>query len=81
MEKQIGDLAGALNEQEPSLSAHSSRSTFYCDGYRDAIKGRVQSPPDISVYAAEYMDGYQDGYYSIEIEVDRDPPFNFNLVR
>ena len=38
-----------------------SESTFYSDGYRDAMDGKKASPPNIQIYAAEYMDGYAAG--------------------
>ena len=43
-----------------------SNSTFYADGYRDGYNsGRARpgrkSPPDVPVYAAEYLDGFRDG--------------------
>lgn len=59
-------------------------STFYTDGYRDAVAGHPVSLLGVSVYDQEYYDGYQDGYYSFDIE-SLDPvhasPFNHNLVR
>jgi hypothetical protein len=33
-------------------------STFFHDGYRDALAGLPYSPPDVSVYAREYSEGY-----------------------
>ncbi len=37
------------------------RSTFWTDGYRDGFDGEDQSPPDVSVYAQEYVSGFSDG--------------------
>ncbi len=35
-------------------------SSFYHDGYRDWAYGRDCSPPDVAIYAAEYLQGWQD---------------------
>lgn len=40
----------------------ANASTFYDDGYRDAEQGNGCHPPDVAVYAAEYLDGYADAH-------------------
>ena len=35
-----------------------SRSSFHCDGYRDAQRGIAPSPPSVPVFTAEYLEGY-----------------------
>ncbi len=42
--------------------AARTRSTFYCDGYRDAAchDSSGYSAPDVPVYAMEYQNGYLD---------------------
>tara|TARA_R110000868_G_scaffold377458_1_gene642773 strand:- start:25 stop:219 length:195 start_codon:yes stop_codon:yes gene_type:complete len=42
-----------------------TKSSFYHDGYRDGLADADYSPPDISVYAAEYSDGYRDAKESL----------------
>ena len=40
-----------------------TKSTFYHDGYRDALNDREASPPshpETTVYAREYWAGYRD---------------------
>lgn len=36
-------------------------STFWNDGYRDGAEGWYATPPDVNVYAQEYLDGYKRG--------------------
>ena len=36
-------------------------STFYHDGFDDGIQGASASPPDVTVYRAEYLHGWTDG--------------------
>ena len=43
------------------MNALHPNSTFYADGYQDASCGDAASPPDVSVYAMEYAQGYLDG--------------------
>jgi hypothetical protein len=41
-----------------------TNSTFYHDGYADAIDGNEPAPPYVTVYALEYMEGYTDAQSS-----------------
>ena len=43
----------------------SNRSTFWCDGYRDAEIRYPFSPPDIDVFAAEYRSGYHAAQFDL----------------
>lgn len=49
-----------------------TNSSFYHDGFRDATKGEMPSPPDehngTKVFADEYMAGYNDGMDERELE-------------
>jgi hypothetical protein len=38
-------------------------STFYHDGYRDAMDYLPYSPPDLTVHEDEYRKGYTSGRY------------------
>ena len=41
-------------------------STFRVDGYHAGFKGQPSTPPDVSVYAQEYRDGYAQGQEDAE---------------
>ena len=41
-------------------------STLYSDGYNDFMAGNEMSPPDVPVFASEYIDGWFDA----EMECD-----------
>lgn len=45
-----------------------TNSTFNDDGFRDGHKGLPANPPSVSVYASEYMDGYNEGVEHARIE-------------
>ena len=44
-----------------------TKSTFYYDGYRAALRSEEGNPPDVPVYANEYWDGYRDAMVSLEL--------------
>lgn len=44
----------------------TTKSTFYHDGYRAALRDEDCSPPNVAPYYTEYCDGYQDAMQSLE---------------